>query len=136
MTWPAEREKKEVMVAIRVWEEEEMGGREVEVEGREEEEEEVSSERVEGVRRDTWPYRRPSIGPGEVENRWIKEARVGPDIAIFSMGRSSMALRERERERVKDLTREKAKGILVSCMLKFGMTCSMYFVFTITQSMK
>lgn len=93
MTWPAERERKEVMVAIRVWEEGEMGGREVE--GREEE---VSSERVEGVRRDTWPYRRPSIGPGEVENRWIKEARVGPDIAIFSMGRSSMAERERESE--------------------------------------
>lgn len=116
MTWPAERERKEVMVAIRVWEEEEMGGREVEVEGREEEEEDVSSERVEGVRRDTWPYRRPSIGPGEVENRWIKEARVGPDIAIFSMGRSSMAEgeKERERERVKDLTREKATGVLVS----------------------
>lgn len=87
-----------MIVAIRVRdEEEEEGGKEVEVEVEGVEE---SSERVEGVRRDTWPNRRPSIGPGDEENRWIKEARVGPDIAIFSIGRSSMA-KERERERMR-----------------------------------
>lgn len=35
------------------------------------------------------------MGPDEVENRWISEAKVGPDIAIFSMGRSSIGQRER-----------------------------------------
>lgn len=86
-----EEERKEVTVAIRVSEEEE----EVVVV-------DESSERVEGVRRDTWPKRRPSMGPDEEENRCIREARVGPDIAIFSTGRSSMAEHERERDLIEE----------------------------------
>lgn len=35
------------------------------------------------------------MGPDEVENRWINEAKVGPDIAIFSTGRSSIGQRAR-----------------------------------------
>jgi hypothetical protein len=41
----------------------------------------------------TWPKRRPSIEEDEVvvEKRWISEASVGPEIAIFcNGGRSSM----------------------------------------------
>lgn len=49
----------------------------------------VSSERLRGVRRVTWPKRRPSRGEGEVEKRWMREARVGPEIAIFCNGGGS-----------------------------------------------
>jgi hypothetical protein len=79
------------MVAIRVWE--------VEVVVVVVEDEGSSSERVEGERRATWPKRRPSRGPEEEEKRWIREARVGPEIAILSMGGSAIALCERESER-------------------------------------
>lgn len=54
-------------------------------------EEGTSSERFEGAMCVTWPNRRPSTAPGENEKRWIMEARVGPEIAIFCRGRSSMA---------------------------------------------
>lgn len=37
-----------------------------------------------------WPNMRPSTSPAEEESRWIIEANVGPNIAIFSNGRSSM----------------------------------------------
>lgn len=32
----------------------------------------------------TWPKIKPSTAPLEVENRWIMEARAGPDMATFS----------------------------------------------------
>lgn len=31
----------------------------------------------------TWPSMNPSTSPRDEENRWIIEASVGPDIAIF-----------------------------------------------------
>lgn len=40
----------------------------------------------------TWPNNKPSTVPGDDANRWIMEAKVGPDIAILCRGRSSMAL--------------------------------------------
>ena len=55
-----------------------------------EEEEESSSER-EGGRRVTWPKMRPSTEPGEVEKRWMREAKAGPEMAIFSTEGSSIA---------------------------------------------
>ena len=58
----------------------------------------LSSVSVEGVRRVTWPNKRPSTSPREVAIRCIKADNVGPDIVIFWNGRSSMA-REIERER-------------------------------------
>lgn len=57
----------------------------------EESEGDESSERLEGVTRVTWPNNKPSTAPGEDANRWIMEARVGPDIAILCRGGSSMA---------------------------------------------
>ena len=51
-------------------------------------EEEVSSsssERVRG-RGVTWPKRRPWREEGAVEKRWMWEARVGPEVAIFCNG--------------------------------------------------
>ncbi|WVZ16083.1 hypothetical protein V8G54_009065, partial [Vigna mungo] len=55
---------------------------------------EESSEGVVG-RWVTWPKRRPWMAEGEVEKRWMREASVGPEIAIFCNGGSSMAaLRE------------------------------------------
>lgn len=59
-------------------------------EGAEGAEDEVSSESVAG-RLVTWPKRRPSTAEEAVEKRWIKEASVGPEIAIFCNGGSSMA---------------------------------------------
>lgn len=53
--------------------------------------EEESSERLRGVMWVTWPKRRPSMEEGEVEKRWRREANVGPEIAIFCNGGSSMA---------------------------------------------
>lgn len=54
-------------------------------------EEGKSSERLEGAMWVTWPNKRPSTAPEENEKRWIREARVGPDIAIFCRGWSPMA---------------------------------------------
>lgn len=53
---------------------------------------------MEGVIWVTWPNKRPSTSPGEEEMRWINEARVGPEIAIFSNGGSSMETVETKRE--------------------------------------
>lgn len=87
-----EEQKKEVTVATR---------------GGEREVGEGWSERVVVGRGVTWPKRRPSTSEGEEEKRWRREERVGPEIWIFSRGRSSMGSEsprmdelERERERV------------------------------------
>lgn len=45
-----------------------------------------------------WPKRRPSKSAGEDERRWIIEASVGPDIAIFCKTRSPMTREIRETE--------------------------------------
>jgi hypothetical protein len=74
--WKEEEVRKPVTVATRVWEVSE-----------------ESSERLRGVTKVMWPKRRPSIEEDEVvvEKRWISEASVGPEIAIFcNGGRSSM----------------------------------------------
>lgn len=54
-------------------------------------EEDESSERDKGVTSETWPKRRPSTAPEEEEKRWIKEAKIGPEIATFCKDLSSMA---------------------------------------------
>ena len=54
-------------------------------------EEDESSERDKGVVSETWPKRRPSTAPEEEEEqRWIKEAKIGPEIATFCNDSSSM----------------------------------------------
>lgn len=71
----------------------------------------------------TWPKRRPSTAPGEVEKRWMTEAKVGPEIAILCRGSSSMAggsTREREREmddqrRVKFFSSAKGRDLSLLC---------------------
>lgn len=72
-------EMKEVMVAMRMGGESEVGSG-------------SSSERLEGQMWVTWPKRRPSMSAGDEEKRWMREARVGPEICIFCNGRSSMFL--------------------------------------------
>lgn len=88
VSWKEEEVRKPVMVARRVGE---LSSDE-------------SSERLSGVTEVTWPKRRPSIEEGEVEKRWIREASVGPEIAIFCNGGSSMTAahggESREREGV------------------------------------
>lgn len=52
-------------------------------------EEGSSSWRSGAGRRATWPKRRPSTSPEEEVKRWMIEARVGPEMEIFSTGVSS-----------------------------------------------
>lgn len=54
-------------------------------------EEDESSESDKGVISETWPKRRPSTAPAVEEKRWIKEAKIGPEIATFCKDSSSMA---------------------------------------------
>lgn len=75
----------------------------------------LSSVSVEGVRRVTWPNKRPSTSPREVAMRCIKADNVGPDIVIFWNGRSSMA-RERERERRREVGRCWERRVCVFCL--------------------